>query len=114
MLREHLGAKHKRFTDPQRLRLALKGKAVGRKALQSICTLATPETILPWYRRLVACKYDGSKRTSWKLLISAPPRVVGSSTNAPQPARETRDGRTPVGTCHTAWTAKLDRQLGAV
>ena len=62
VLREHLGAKRIRFTDQQRLRLALKGKAVGRRALQDICTLATPDTILRWYRRLVARKYDGSKR----------------------------------------------------
>ena len=62
VLREHLGAKRIRFTDQQRLCLALKGKAVGRRALQDICTLATPDTILRWYRRLVARKYDGSKR----------------------------------------------------
>ena len=61
VLKEHLGTKRIRFTDQQRLRLALKGKALGRKALQHICTLATPDTILRWYRRLVARKYDGSK-----------------------------------------------------
>ena len=61
VLKEHLGTKRIRFTDQQPLRLALKGKALGRKALQHICTLATPDTILRWYRRLVARKYDGSK-----------------------------------------------------
>jgi hypothetical protein len=38
------------------------GKALGRKALQQVATIATPDTILRWYRELVAAKYDGSKK----------------------------------------------------
>ena len=35
-----------------------------QKALAKVATLATPETILRWYRELIAKKYDGSpKRT---------------------------------------------------
>jgi hypothetical protein len=30
--------------------------------LQEVATLATPNTVLRWYRELVAAKYDGSKK----------------------------------------------------
>lgn len=62
VLREHLGPKRVRLNDQQRRRLALKAKILGRKTLQQLCTLATPDTIMRWYRRLVARKYDGSKQ----------------------------------------------------
>jgi putative transposase len=32
----------------------------GRKALSEVATAALPDTILNWYRRLVARKFDGS------------------------------------------------------
>jgi transposase InsO family protein len=38
------------------------GKALGRKGLAAVATIASPETILRWYRELVANKYDGSQR----------------------------------------------------
>lgn len=34
---------------------------MGRKALSEIAVVAKPETILAWYRRLIAQKFDGSK-----------------------------------------------------
>lgn len=34
---------------------------MGRKLLAGLSSLATPETILRWYRDLVAAKYDGSR-----------------------------------------------------
>lgn len=48
--------------DAQRRQLAVKAKVVGRKGLARIATVATPDTILRWYRRLVAQKYDGSAK----------------------------------------------------
>ena len=51
-----------RLTDPERRRLARLGKALGRKALSEVACIASPDTILRWYRELVAKKYDGSKR----------------------------------------------------
>ncbi len=60
VLREHLGGKRLRFTDDQRRRLAAKGQALGRRVLRELGTIVTPDTILRWYRRLVARKYDGS------------------------------------------------------
>ncbi len=48
-----------RLTDPQRITLA--GYRLGRKALADAANFVKPETILGWYRRLVAQKFDGSK-----------------------------------------------------
>ena len=60
VLRDHLGDKRLRFTDAQRKRLADKGRVLGRKKLRELGTVVTPDTILRWYRQLIANKYDGS------------------------------------------------------
>ena len=60
ILRERLGEKRVRLTNAQRRRLAVKAKALGRKTLGEITELFSPDTILSWYRKLVAKKYDGS------------------------------------------------------
>lgn len=60
VLKEKLGKKRILLNDDQRLRLAIKGKVLGRKALQEIATLVTPDTILRWHRELVARKWDYS------------------------------------------------------
>jgi transposase InsO family protein len=62
VLRARLGTKRLRLTDPERRVLAEKGRALGRKLLEGLSSLATPATILRWYRDLVAAKYDGSRR----------------------------------------------------
>jgi hypothetical protein len=62
VLRAAHGSRRLRLTDDQRRRLAVKGKVVGRRRLVSIAGIVTPDTILRWYRRLVAKKYDGSKQ----------------------------------------------------
>ena len=46
-----------RLTDDQRRRLAVKGKALGRKALARLATIVTPDTILRWHHRLIAAKW---------------------------------------------------------
>ncbi len=60
VLREQLGGKRVPWTDEQRRRLAEKAKGLGRAALACLNTVATPDTLLRWYRQLVADKYDGS------------------------------------------------------
>jgi putative transposase len=62
ILREQLGGRRLRFTDAQRRRLAAKGKALGRRVLDQLGGLVTPDTILRWYRELIANKYDGTAR----------------------------------------------------
>jgi transposase InsO family protein len=49
---------------PPILRMAIAAKKFSRKTLRELETLVTPDTLLRWYRRLVAAKYDGSDRRS--------------------------------------------------
>ena len=51
-----------RLSDGKRATLAEIGKRLARKGLEQVARLAKPDTILAWYRRLVAEKFDGSKR----------------------------------------------------
>ena len=60
VLREQLGKKRPRLTNDQRRRLAVRAKAIGRAGLNGIACIVTPDTLLRWYRNLVAKKYDGS------------------------------------------------------
>jgi transposase InsO family protein len=57
-----LGKKRVLLTDDQRRILAVKGKALGRKTLQELTTIVTPDTILRWHRELVAKKWDHSEK----------------------------------------------------
>jgi hypothetical protein len=49
--------KRLRFTDAERRLLTEKGKALGRKRLAEVASLATPETILRWFREIATAKY---------------------------------------------------------
>src|ERR1019366_6073752 len=60
VLQEKNGKKRILLNDDQRRRLAVKGKVLGRKLLNEIGTLFTPDTILRWHRELVAQKWDHS------------------------------------------------------
>ena len=62
VLREQLGDRRIPFTDGQRRRLAAKAKGLGRKILEQVATIVTPDTLLAWHRRLIAQKYNGSGR----------------------------------------------------
>jgi hypothetical protein len=56
VLKERLGGRRIRFTDAERSRLARKAHALGRKGLDELQTLVTPDTLLRWYREMVAFK----------------------------------------------------------
>ena len=64
VLRAGLRGKRLRLSDDERRRLAVKAQALGREALAQIASVATPATLLRWYRCLIAAKYDGSKNRS--------------------------------------------------
>jgi transposase InsO family protein len=64
VLREQLGGNKPRLNNSQRRRLARAGKLLERAQLRELATLAKPDTILGWYRTLIARKYDGSKNRS--------------------------------------------------
>ena len=48
--------------DGEKATLAEIAKRVGRKALTEIARVAKPDTILAWYRKLIARKFDGTKQ----------------------------------------------------
>ena len=50
-----------KLSDAERTTLAEIGHRLGRKALSEVASVARPDTILAWYRKLVARKFDGSK-----------------------------------------------------
>jgi putative transposase len=49
-----------KLSDAERGALGEIGHRLGRKVLADIATVARPDTILGWYRKLVARKFDGS------------------------------------------------------
>jgi hypothetical protein len=49
------------LSDAERATLAEIGQRLGRRALKEVAVAAKPDTILSWYRKLVANKFDGSK-----------------------------------------------------
>jgi hypothetical protein len=63
VLVEHQEKQGKRIllTNSQRTRVAAKAKRLSRKMLEQCTELFTPDTIVRWYRKLIAEKYDGSQ-----------------------------------------------------
>src|SRR4029078_5568041 len=51
-----------RFSDAERALLARNAKAVGRRTLLTMNTIVTPDTLMRWHRRLIAQRWDFSKR----------------------------------------------------
>jgi putative transposase len=64
ILRGHLPSRLA-LSDPERCALAGIGKRLGRKGLKLVACAAKPDTILGWYRQLIARKFDGSKCRSY-------------------------------------------------
>ncbi|MFT7537154.1 MAG: hypothetical protein ACI85K_003110, partial [Hyphomicrobiaceae bacterium] len=54
VFRELQGKKRPRLNDDQRRRLAAKGKPLGRRLLDRVAAIVTPDTIMRWHRRLIA------------------------------------------------------------
>ena len=60
ILRAHLPTRL-RLSDPEWSTPAEIGKRLGRKALAEVACVAKPDTILAWYPKLIAKKFDASK-----------------------------------------------------
>src|SRR5215472_6586392 len=76
-----------RLSDPERATLAEIAKRLGRKALKDIASVAKPDTILAWYRRLVAQKFDGSRQ---RVYPGRPPVAAEVEALVVRLARENR------------------------
>ena len=62
VLKEQVEGQRLRFTDEQRMRLAMKAKGLGRRLLDELETLVTPDTLLAWHRKLIAQKWTYAKK----------------------------------------------------
>jgi len=62
VLKAQLGGRRLRLTETERRRLAALAHPLGLKRLKEIATIATPDTRLRWYHRLIAQKFDGSQQ----------------------------------------------------
>jgi transposase InsO family protein len=69
VLRAQLGRRKLRLTDHNRVRLAVRGSALGRCVLDEFASIVTPETILRWHRRLVAQKWTFPSRQPDRKLV---------------------------------------------
>ena len=78
VFRELQGNKRPRLTDDQRRRLAAKAKPLGRRLLDKIATIVTPDTILRWHRRLIAAHhtYPHKKRVGRPGLMKAIRKLI--------------------------------------
>jgi putative transposase len=72
VIKAQLGGRRLRLTETERRRLARLAHSLGRQRLREVATLATPETLLRWYHRLMAQKFDGS----WHRRPLGRPRVT--------------------------------------
>jgi putative transposase len=59
VLTAQLGGHRLRLTDTERRRLAALTHPLSRERLKAVATIATPDTLLRWYQRLIARKFDG-------------------------------------------------------
>ena len=64
VLKKKLGKKRIILNDDERRRLAVKAKVLGRKVLQEIGCLFTPDTLLRWHRQSSTCG-SGRETISW-------------------------------------------------
>jgi len=62
VLKEQLEGQRLRFTDEQRIRLGVKAKVLGRRSLDELETLVTPDTLLAWHRKLIAKKWTFARQ----------------------------------------------------
>src|SRR5260370_1913030 len=67
---EYLGAenrilrgqiKGRLLSEGEKATLAEIAQRLGRKALEELAAVAKPDTLLAWYRKLIANKFDGSR-----------------------------------------------------
>src|SRR5437764_15024948 len=71
---------------PNRSTLVEISKRLGRKALVQVAWVAKPETILAWYRKLVAQRFDGSVQREIVEVVVRMARENPSSDRGQHPA----------------------------
>ena len=88
VLKARLRGRKLRFTNDERRRLAVKGKALGRKLLAEVAGLVNPDTLLGWHRRLIARKWDYSARRKQpgrpRVMVEIAELVLGMAKSNPK------------------------------
>jgi hypothetical protein len=64
------------LTDEERRRLARHGHRLGRRRLDEVATIVTPDTILRWHRQLIARKWTYAKRRGGRPRVLAEIRCL--------------------------------------
>ena len=85
ILRAHLSPRL-RLTDPERSTLAEIGKRIGRKALKDVACVAKPDTILTWYRRLIAKKPATQVTTDSGITAAVKPAIQVTADSVATPS----------------------------
>jgi hypothetical protein len=57
ILRGQLHGRRVRLSDDERRQLAVRGHRLGRRGLDQVAMIVTPDTILRWHRQLIARKW---------------------------------------------------------
>ena len=76
-LKEQMTGRRIRLTDDQRRRLAAKAKLLGRRTLNQVATIVTPDTLMRWHRLLIAAKWGWGREAGGR-----PPTEVRAAPNA--------------------------------
>jgi hypothetical protein len=79
------------LSDAEKATSAEIAQRLGRKALEELAAVAKPETLLPWYRKLIANKFDGSK---FRQRVGRPRMDEEAERLAVQMAKENPSGAT--------------------
>jgi hypothetical protein len=123
VLKEQMKGRALRLTDDQRRRLAAKAKVLGRKALDQIATLVTPDTLMRWHHRLIALKWTyktkrvgrpGLMKAIAALIVRMARRTVARGLNSVDPlSTSPRSGGPLCAAYPLAGSAPLSHLTGA-
>ena len=76
VLLEQRNGKRLVLTDDQRRRLAAKGKAIGRRDLKQVATIAKADTVLAWHRKLIEQRCSAPERRPGRPRVSPESRSL--------------------------------------
>ncbi len=62
IFKQQLQGRRLHLSDNDRRRLAAKARALGRQVLDEVASLVTPDTLLVWYRNLIARKWTYARK----------------------------------------------------